>query len=325
MNINNIDKNSISIKNVLIKVKNSRIFLALIGLFLLGLLLSILSPHFLTISNIFNVLRQISIVAMLAIGMTYVIITGGIDLSVGSVLALSAVVAAFLMTHGINIYLAIIVAMIIGIMCGFLNGILITTKINMPPFIATMAMMGVGRGLSLVITEGRPIFGLPDQFGFIAGGYIFGIPLPVIIMIILYLICYVHLSYVRTGVYYYAVGGNQDATRVAGVDIRRVKLSAYIISGLTASIGGIILTSRLVSIEPLSGFGYELDAIAAAVIGGASLYGGEGSIIGTLIGAIIMGMLRNGLNLLNVSAYWQQVAVGVVIAGVVSLNALRKK
>jgi ribose transport system permease protein len=311
--------------DLLLRAKNSRVFLAIIGLFLLGLLLSVMSPHFLTVSNILNVLRQISMIAVVAIGMTYVIITGGIDLSVGSVLALSAVGAAFVMTHGVNMYFATTIGLIIGVVCGFLNGILIITKIKMPPFVATLAMMSAGRGLSMVITEGRPIYGLPDQFGFIAGGYIFNIPLPVIIMILLYVIGYVHLSYVRTGMYYYAVGGNEEASRVAGVDARRVKLSAYVISGLTAAIGGMILASRLVSVEPLAGLGYELDAIAAAVIGGASLYGGEGSLIGTLVGAIITGVLRNGLNLLDVSPYWQQVVVGVVIAGVVSINALRRK
>jgi ribose transport system permease protein len=284
-----------------------------------------MSPHFLTVSNILNVLRQISTIAVIAIGMTYVIITGGIDLSVGSVLALSAVVSAYLMTHGTNMYFSIIVGLIVGALCGFLNGIFIATRINMPPFITTLAMMGIARGFGMVITDGRPIYGLPEQFGFIAGGYVLGIPVPVIITILLYIIGYVHLSFVRTGVYYYAVGGNQEASRVAGVNIKRVKISAYIISGLTASIGGIILSSRLVSVEPLSGLGYELDAIAAAVIGGANLYGGEGNLIGTIIGAIITGVLRNGLNLLNVSAYWQQVSVGIVIAVVVLIKTLRKK
>ena len=151
------------------------------------------------------------------------------------------------------------------------------------------------------------------------------IPMPVIIMILLYVVGDIHLSYVKTGMYYFAVGGNEEAARVAGVDAKRVKLSAYVISGFTAAIGGLILASRLVSVEPLAGLGYELDAIAAAVIGGASLYGGEGSLAGTLIGAIITGVLRNGLNLLDVSPYWQQVVVGAVIAGVVSINALRKK
>jgi ribose transport system permease protein len=311
--------------DVLLKLKDSRVFLAVIGLLLLSLLLSVLSPHFLTVSNILNVLRQISMIAVVAIGMTYVIITGGIDLSVGSVLALSAVCSAFLMNHGVSMYLAILAGIMIGGVCGFLNAMLIVTRINMPPFVATLAMMSVGRGLSMVITEGRPIYGLPAQFGFIAGGYFSGIPVPVLIMILLYLIGHIHLSYVKTGMYFYATGGNEEAARVAGVDAKRVKLSAYVISGFTAALAGMILASRLVSIEPLAGLGYELDAIAAAVIGGANLYGGEGSLLGTLIGAIITGVLRNGLNLLDVSPYWQQVVVGLVIASVVSINALRKK
>jgi ribose transport system permease protein len=312
-------------KDIFLKVKDSRVFLAVIGLFLLSFLLSALSPYFLTVSNILNVLRQISMIAVVAIGMTYVIITGGIDLSVGSVLALSAVSGAFLMTHGVSMYLAMPVGILIGAACGFVNAILIVTWINMPPFVATLAMMSVGRGLSMVITEGRPIYGLPSSFGFIAGGYVLGIPVPVLIMVLLYLIGHIHLSYVRSGMYYYATGGNEEAARVAGVDAKRVKLSAYVISGLTAAVAGMILASRLVSIEPLAGLGYELDAIAAAVIGGADLYGGEGSLLGTLIGAIITGVLRNGLNLLDVSPYWQQVVVGLVIASVVSINALRKK
>ncbi len=257
--------------------------------------------------------------------MTYVIITAGIDLSVGSVLALSAVVAASAMRHGVNMYLSILAGIALGGTCGLLNGILITTRISMPPFIATLAMMSVARGFSMVITEGRPIYGLPSRFGFFAGGYLLGIPMPVVIMLFLYLLGYLTLRYVRVGVYYYAVGGDQEATRVAGVNVRRVKSSAYVISGITAAIGGMLLASRLVSIEPLSGSGYELDAIAAAVIGGASLYGGEGSLIGTLLGAIVMGVVRNGLTLLDVSPYWQQVVVGLVIAGVVSLGSLREK
>jgi ribose transport system permease protein len=312
-------------KDVLLKLKDSRVFLAVIGLLLLSLLLSVLSPHFLTVSNILNVLRQISMIAVVAIGMTYVIITGGIDLSVGSVLALSAVCSAFLMNHGVSMYLAILAGIMIGGVCGFLNAMLIVKRINIPTFVATLAMMSVGRGLSMVITEGRPIYGLPAQFGFIAGGYFSGIPVPVLIMILLYLIGHIHLSYVKTGMYFYATGGNEEAARVAGVDAKRVKLSAYVISGFTAALAGMILASRLVSIEPLAGLGYELDAIAAAVIGGANLYGGEGSLLGTLIGAIITGVLRNGLNLLDVSPYWQQVVVGLVIASVVSINALRKK
>lgn len=320
-----IDKKFIFVKNLVLGAIESSAFIAMVGLFFLCLLLSILSPYFLTMSNILNVLRQISIIAIVAIGMTYVIITGGIDLSVGSVLALSAIVGAVSMEYGINIYLSIIMGMTVGILCGCLNGVLVTTKINMPPFIATLAMMSIARGLSLVITGGSVIYGLPDKFGFIAGGYLIGIPFPVIIMVFLYALGYINLSYIRTGLYYYAVGGNQEASRVAGVDIMKVKLSAYMISGLTAAVGGMILASRLVSIEPLSGLGYELDAIAAAVIGGASLYGGKGNLIGTLIGAIIMGVVRNGLTLLDVSPYWQQVVVGIVIAVVVSIGTFRKR
>jgi ribose transport system permease protein len=314
-----------SVINLLKTIVDNRLFMAIIGLFLLILLLATISPYFLTVSNILNILRQISIISIVSVGMTYVIITGGIDLSVGSVLALSAVIAAVALKHGINMPISIVIGLIIGTMCGFLNGILITTRIKMPPFIATLVMMSMGRGFSLVITSGRPIYGLPKQFGFIAGGYILGIPFPVIIMIFIYIIGYLYLTRVRTGMYCYAVGGNQEAARLAGVDIKKIKISAYVVSGISASIGGTILSSRLISIEPLAGLGYELDAIAAAVIGGANLMGGEGNLIGTLIGAITMGILRNGLNLLNVSAYWQQVAVGLVIAAVVSVNALRKE
>lgn len=295
-----------------------------IGLLLLGLLLSIISPHFLTISNILNILRQVSIIGIVSVGMTCVIITGGIDLSVGSVLALSAIIGALALKNGANIPLAILIAISVGGGCGFVNGILIAARIKMPPFIATLVMMSIARGLSLVITSGRPIYGLPSEYGFIAGGYTFGIPFPVILMIFLYIISYLYVSYVRTGMYYYVIGGNEEAARLAGIKIKNIKISAYVLSGISAAIGGAILSSRLISIEPLAGLGYELDAIAASVIGGANLMGGEGNLIGTLIGAITMGVLRNGLNLLNVSSYWQQVAIGIVIAAVVSINALRK-
>jgi ribose transport system permease protein len=284
-----------------------------------------MSPHFLTVSNILNILRQVSIIGIVSVGMTYVIISGGIDLSVGSILALSAIIGALAMKNGVNIPFAVIITMMAGGACGLVNGIFIVARIKMPPFIATLVMMSIARGLSLVITSGRPIYGLPQGFGFIAGGYTFGIPFPVIVMLIIYMIGYIYVTYVRTGMYYYVVGGNEEAARLAGINIKAIKISAYVLSGISASIGGVILASRLTSIEPLAGLGYELDAIAAAVIGGANLMGGEGNLIGTLIGAITMGVLRNGLNLLNVSAYWQQVAIGIVIAAVVSVNALKKQ
>jgi len=306
-------------------MKESEVLVAAVGLFLLCVALSILSPHFLTLSNVLNVLRQVSVIAVVSVGMTYVILTAGIDLSVGSVLGLSAVVAAIVMKSTSNIFLGILIGLLVGAACGFMSGTLITTRINMPPFIATLAMMSVARGASMIITEGTPIYGLPTRFGLISGGYAIGIPIPVIIMLLLYLVAYANLSRFRVGAYYYAIGGNQEAARVAGVDIRKVKLSAYVISGITAAVGGILLASRLVSIEPLSGSGYELDAIAAAVIGGTNLYGGSGNIAGTLLGAVIMGVVTNGLTLLNVSPYWQQVVVGSVIASVVSLRSLTRK
>jgi ribose transport system permease protein len=311
--------------NLIKKIIDNRLFMVTVGLLLLGLLLSIISPYFLTVSNILNILRQISIIGIVSVGMTYVIITGGIDLSVGSVLALSAIIGALALKNGVNIPFAIVIALAAGGICGFANGILIAARIKMPPFIATLVMMSIARGLSLVITSGRPIYGLPQKFGFIAGGYISGIPFPVIVMIAIYIIGYLYITYVRTGMYYYVVGGNEEAARLSGIDIKSIKIGAYVLCGISAAIGGAILSSRLISIEPLAGLGYELDAIAAAVIGGANLMGGEGNLIGTLIGAVTMGVLRNGLNLLNVSAYWQQVAIGVVIAAVVSVNALRKE
>ncbi len=303
----------------------SRVFVAFIGLILLSLLLSILSPYFLTTTNILNVLRQVSIIAIIAVGMTYVIITGGIDLSVGSVLAVSSVIMAVLMKAGVNPYLAMGVALVVGAICGGISGILVTSRIKMPPFIATLAMMSIARGASLVITGGIPIYGLTGGFQFLGMGYWLGIPVPVIIMFIVFLLGHLDLSFTRHGIYYFAVGGNEEAARLAGIDVSRAKLRAYILSGVTAAVAGIVLASRLTAVEPTSGLGYELDAIAAAVIGGVSLSGGEGSLIGTALGALIMGVLRNGLNLLNVSTYWQQVVIGLVIAVTVSLAITKKK
>lgn len=305
--------------------RQSRAFLAFVGLVLLCVLLSVISPHFLTVSNVLNVLRQVSIIAIVAVGMTYVIITGGIDLSVGSVLALCSVLTAILLNMGVNLFIAIGGGLLLGALLGFFNSVLITSRIGMPPFISTLAMMGIARGLTMVITGGRPIYGLPEKFGFIGGGYLFGIPFPVIIMLIVFAISHVYLAFSTGGVHTFAVGGNQEATRLSGVNINLVKLRAYVISGVTSALAGVILSSRLTSVEPLSGQGYELDAIAAAVIGGASLFGGEGSLLGTFFGALIMGVLRNGLNLLDVSTYWQQVVIGAVIATTVAIGTFKKR
>ncbi len=312
-------------KNITV-FKESLILPPLIGLGLLIILISISSPYFLTVKNIVNVLRQVSIVAIVSVGMTYVIITGGIDLSVGSVAALSGVVTGlFLKSLSAAPILSILLGIASGVLCGIFNGILITSKIKMPPFISTLAMMSIARGLALVITSGRPIFNLPEEFSFLGGGFILGIPFPIIVMIITYIIAHINLSYSKQGLYFYAVGGNEGAARVTGIDTNKVKMKAYIISSICASIAGIVLASRVMVSEPIAGFGYELDAIAAVIIGGTNLFGGEGVIIGTIIGAIIMGILRNGLNLLNVSTYLQQVIIGFVIIGMVSINILRRR
>jgi ribose transport system permease protein len=306
--------------------KESLILPPLIGLVLLIILVSLLSPYFLTVRNILNVLRQVSIVAIVAVGMTYVIITGGIDLSVGSVAALSGVITGvFLKNVGVGLFLSISLGIIAGVLCGVFNGVLITSKIKMPPFISTLAMMSIARGLALVITSGRPIFNLPESFSFLGGGLVIGIPVPILIMMIIYSFAHIHLFYGKTGLHFYAVGGNEEAARVSGINTNSVKMKAYIISGICSSIAGIVLASRVMVSEPIAGFGYELDAIASVIIGGTNLFGGEGLVLGTIIGAVIMGILRNGLNLLNVSTYLQQVIIGFVIAGMVSISILRRK
>jgi ribose transport system permease protein len=309
-----------------VSFKDSIIMPSLIGLAALILLVSVLSPHFFTVKNILNVLRQVSIIAIISVGMSYVIITGGIDLSVGSVAALSGVVTGlFLKSFGGGLVVSIAMGIVTGAVCGFINATLITSRIRMPPFISTLAMMSAARGLALVITTGRPIFNLPDSFRFLGGGSLLGIPLPIIVMLFIYLIAHLNLGHGKIGLYFYAIGGDEEAARVSGIDTGGVKMLAYVISGVCAAIAGIVLASRVMVSEPIAGMGYELDAIASVIVGGANLFGGEGLIAGTLIGAVIIGILRNGLNLLNVSTYLQQVVIGAVIAGMVSISILRRK
>lgn len=320
-----IDDNHITMMRKSV-VRESVVFPPLIGLVLLLILASLLSPYFLTFNNIINVLRQISIVAIISVGMTYVIITGGIDLSVGSVAALSGMITGlFLKNVGAGIFVSICMGIFGGLICGLFCGILITSKIRMPPFIATLAMMSIARGLALLMTSGRPIFNLPESFGFLGGGFIWGIPIPIIIMLFIFLLAHINLAFTQSGLYFYTIGGNEEAARVTGIKTDVVKMRAYLVSGFCSSIAGIVLTSRVMVSEPIAGFLYELDAIAAVIIGGANLFGGEGVVIGTLIGAIIMGVLRNSLNLLNVSTYLQQVVVGFVIITMVSVSILRRK
>ena len=295
----------------------------LAGLFGLCVLLWILTPYFLTVSNLLNVLEQTSINAIIAVGMTYVIISGGIDLSVGSLLALSGVVLATLLHQGYPIPVAIAAALAVGACFGALSGIAITWG-RLPPFIATLGMMSIARGCALLFTEGRPVSGFGAEFRSIATARIAGIPAPVFVTAAVYLVAHFVLSETKFGRYMYALGGNEEATRLSGVNVRLYKSAVYAVSGLTSAIAAVLLTARLNSAQPIAGIMYELDAIAAVVIGGTSLVGGEGSLGGTLIGALIMGVLRNGLNLLSVSSFMQQIVIGLVIVGAVLIDTTLK-
>ena len=304
---------NIDLKEFLIKYKS------LVGLLVLITIVTILSPSFLSTKNIFNILRQTSVNGIIAAGMTFVILTGGIDLSVGSILAISGAVCASLLASGQNIIIAVLVALIIGAMVGFLNGFIIT-KGKLQPFIATLATMTILRGLTLVYTDGKPItLGSGDlaiKFGQIGGGK----PTPALIMILVFAICAFVLKNTQMGRYTYALGSNEEATKLSGLNTDKIKIAVYTISGILASVAGIIITSRLFSAQPTAGDGYELDAIAAVVLGGTSLTGGKGKITGTIIGALIIGVLSNALNILDVSSYYQMMVKGAVILVAVLLD-----
>jgi ribose/xylose/arabinose/galactoside ABC-type transport system permease subunit len=302
----------------------ARRFGTLIGLFALGAVLWALTPHFLTVSNLLNVAEQTSINAIVAVGMTFVIVSGGIDLSVGSMVALSGVLLGLSLHAPQPMALSIAIALGAGAACGALNGVLIDRG-RLPPFIVTLGMMSIARGAALVITEGRPISGFEPAFRALATARIGFVPAPVIIMVVVYLAAHFALTRTTFGRYVYAIGGNEEAARLSGVRIHLHKTAIYAVSGLTSAVAAIILTARLNSAQPIAGMMYELDAIAATVIGGTSLMGGEGSLGGTLVGALIMGVLRNGLNLLGVSSFLQQIVIGGVIVGAVLVDTLLKR
>ena len=302
----------------------ARQFGTLLGLLALSLALWILTPHFLTVSNLLNVLEQSSINAIVAAGMTFAIISGGIDLSVGSVLALSGIVLASLLQTGAGLPVALTLALGSAAACGLLNGLFVTMG-RLPPFIATLGMMSVARGLALIWAEGRPISGFGESFRLIATARPLGIPAPVLITLLVYALAYVALAHSVFGRSIYAIGGNEEASRLSGVPVRLHKTGAYVVCGLTSGVAAVVLTARLNSAQPTAGIMYELDAIAATVIGGTSLFGGEGTLVGALIGALIMGVLRNGLNLLNVSSFVQQFVIGVVIIAAVLIDTALKR
>lgn len=286
-----------------------------IALIILMAVITIINSNFLTANNLLNLLLQVTSNALIAFGMTFVILTGGIDLSVGSILALSSALTAGLLGSGMPVTLAILISLILGCILGMMNGLLISYG-ELAPFIVTLATMTIFRGATLVYTNGNPITkGLSDTFlfQFLGQGYIVGIPFPVIIMFIVFIVLYVLLHKTAFGKSVYAIGGNEKAAYISGVKLNKVKIIIYSISGIMASISGLIITSRLSSAQPTAGASYEMDAIAAVVLGGTSLSGGKGRILGTLIGALIIGVLNNGLNIIGVSAFWQQVVKGVVI------------
>jgi ribose transport system permease protein len=298
----------------------------LLALLLISGVLSVMSRDFLTVNNLLNVLRQVSINALIAFGMTFVILLGGIDLSVGAVLALSSVAIASMMAAGIDPVLATLFGVLAGAALGAVNGIIISRG-KVAPFIATLGTMTVFRGLALVASDGRPITGFnSDFFSMLGAGYIGNlIPVPVITTMIAFVALWFILKKTVFGRHVYAVGGNEEASLISGVKVNRVKLWVYTLSGGLSALAGVVLTSRLNSAQPNAGMGYELDAIAAVVLGGTSLSGGRGWIVGTLIGAVLIGVLNNGLNLLSVSSFYQQVIKGSVILLAVLLDRSAKK
>jgi len=294
----------------------------LIAFFAICVIISILSPVFLAPNNIINVIRQTSIYGIIAVGMTFVILTGGIDLSVGSILAVSGAVCAGLIHAQLPVAAVIAAALGVGIAFGVFNGLFITLG-KITPFVVTLGMMGIARGITLIYTNGYPISGLPEDFRFVGSGYLFGLPIPVLIFIAVVLVAHFVLTQTRMGRYTYAIGGNEAAVRLSGINANFYKALAYVIAGATAGLSSVILTARLNSAEPVAGNGYELDVIAAVVIGGTSLSGGRGSIWGTFIGALMIGVINNGMNLLGISSYFQLVVKGLIIIGAVWLDRLR--
>lgn len=307
-------------------LKENPNFGTFIALILLVVIVSVLNSRFLQVSNLMNLLRQLIINGFIALGMTYVILTGGIDLSVGSILAFTSAIFAGLMQNGMSPVLAIIFAIVLGAILGFINGLLIT-KGKLAPFIVTLATMTIFRGATLVYTDGRPIAGQRDNFifAFLGRGKVFGIPFQVILFAIIFILLLILLKKTSLGRKVYAVGGNEKASFISGINIDKVKIFVYTISGILATISGLVLTSRLNSAQPTAGTAYEMDAIAAVVLGGTSMTGGSGSLVGTLIGILILGVLNNGLNLLGVSSFYQQIVKGVVILLAVLVDRKRNK
>lgn len=297
----------------------------LIGFAIICVIISIMNSDFLSMQNLLNVLRQVSTNAFIAIGMTLVIILAGIDLSVGSIMALSGVVTGGLIAFsGVPMWLAVIAGLLIGILFGLINGYFTAYK-YMPAFIVTLATMNIARGAAYVYTDGKPIRVMSDEFNFIGSGYVGPIPVPVIYMFIIIVVVSLIMNRTKLGRYMYAVGGNMEAARFSGINTKRVQLFAYTLSGFLAAFSGIVLASRMFSGQPTAGMGAELDAIAAVVLGGTSMSGGRGRIGGTVIGALIIGVLSNGMNLMGINSFWQYIVKGIVILIAVYVDIVKKR
>ncbi|RDE95440.1 ribose ABC transporter permease [Aggregatibacter kilianii] len=289
---------------------------SIIALLVLIGVVSAINPNFFTVDNILNILRQTSVNAIIAVGMTFVILIAGIDLSVGSILALTGAFAASMVGTELSILLVIPAVLLIGTLLGTLSGVIVA-KGKVQAFIATLVTMTLLRGVTMVYTDGRPIStgfsDTADAFAFLGTGYLFGIPVPIWLMAIVFLISWYVLKHTKMGRYIYALGGNEAATQLSGINVDKVKIFVFAVSGFLSALAGLIVTSRLSSAQPTAGVTYELDAIAAVVVGGTSLMGGKGRVMGTLIGALIIGFLNNALNLLDISSYYQMIAKALVI------------
>jgi ribose transport system permease protein len=296
-------------------------FLSLIILFVA---LAIASPHFLTNTNLSSVVRQTAVINIMALGMTMIIITGGIDLSVGAILAMGGLLGTMAMEKGLSIPAGVLIGILTGLACGFANGIMIT-GLRIEPFIVTLGTLGIFRGTTLIISNGLPVHRIPQQFSFLGEGNLLGVPFVLWILVVCAIVTHVILEHTRLGRYTFAIGSNREAAIYAGIPVKFHITAVYAIGGMLTGLAGMIEASRLMTGQPTAGQGYELQAIAAVVIGGGSLHGGEGSVIGTLIGAFIMGLLSNGSDLLGVSPYVQQAIIGAVIILAVTLDELRKR
>jgi ribose transport system permease protein len=313
------------LRTTLKRITGWREFNVVLAVVVLSAVLAVSSPAFLTPANLFGVMRAFSLTAIMAIGQTMVILTGGIDLSVGSIMGLSGLFAAIVIRDGYPVELAVLVGLMTGSGVGLCNGLMVT-KLRLPPFIATLGTLSMGRGLMYWITHGWPVtLSFEHPFLALGQGYIGPVPVPVIVMLALYVAAAIFLSRTSIGRYVYAVGGNEQAARFSGIRVNWVKVLVYSISGFCCAISGLILLARMISAQPMAGLGYELPVIAACAIGGTSLMGGEGTILGTLMGAALMGILQNGMVLVGIDTYAQQAVTGAVIVIAVTLDQYRQR